>query len=77
MPQQFLSKESQERFESGEKLLLEELKKLVHEINLNMMTKNDKIQIWNVDFVESTDDEDNDSDGKYIVLEFMSIFWVD
>ena len=56
---------------------LEELKKLVHEINLNMMTKNDKIQIWNVDFVESTDDEDNDSDGKYIVLEFMSIFWVD
>ena len=58
-------------------MLLEELKKLVHEINLNMMTKNDKIQIWNVDFVESTDDEDNDSDGKYIVLEFMSIFWVD
>ena len=67
-----LSKESLAKLNSGN-YKKEDLKKMVREINLYTLRKEEYRQIWNFHWYESSDEEDNDSSGKYRLL----IFWED
>ena len=52
-----------ERYKQGWLTKAEE-KQLVREINLAIIKNDENTHVWNVNFADSDDDEDNDSEGS-------------